>query len=81
MFGWLSAASVRASRSNRASRSGSAAKGLRQALMATSRSKPGVARAIDLAHAASAHDPVISYEAIFVPGDSVIAGEYTAASM
>ena len=54
MFGWLSAASVCASRVKRASRSGSRAKSSGRTLIATSRLSLRVAGAIDLAHAAGA---------------------------
>ena len=52
MLGWFSDASSRASRSNRASRSGSLVKSVGRTLIATSRPQRGVARPVDLAHAA-----------------------------
>ena len=54
MLGWLSDASVRASRSKRASRSASAANASGRTLMATCRSEVGIGGPIDLAHSAFA---------------------------
>ena len=54
MWGWLSEASTRASRSKRARRSGSLAKTSRQDLDRDVATELGVARAIDLAHPAGA---------------------------
>jgi hypothetical protein len=49
MFGWLSDANTRASRSNRARRSGSVVRIDGRILIATSAAERGVARAVDLA--------------------------------
>ena len=54
MFGWLSEASSFASRSKRASRSGSAAKAGGQHLERDVAAELRVGRAVDLAHAARA---------------------------
>ena len=54
MFGWLSAASVCASRVNRATRSASRASASGNTLMATWRLRLRVASAVHLAHAAGA---------------------------
>ena len=54
MLGWLSAASTLASRSNRASRSGSRAEARGQDLDRDLAPELGVARAVDLAHPAPA---------------------------
>ena len=56
MCGWLSAAMARASDSNRARRSGRVATSERSSLSATRRSEPGVARLVDLPHAAGADE-------------------------
>ena len=58
MFGWLSAASTRASRSNRDRRSGSCDQRRRQDLQRDVALQPHVARAIDLAHPAGAEQPL-----------------------
>ena len=64
MCGWLSDASTCASRLNRASRSGSCANAAGRTFSATSRSKPRVAGAIDLAHPAGAewHEDFVGSE-------------------
>ena len=55
MFGWFSEASSWASRSKRASRSGSGANASGSTLIATSRPELRVAGPIDLAHSAGAN--------------------------
>ena len=54
MFGWFNPATVRASRSNRASRSACDATSARQHLERHVAPEPGVARAVHLAHSARA---------------------------
>ena len=54
MFGWFSEASTRASRSKRATRSGSSREGRGQDLDGDVAAEPRVARAVHLAHAAGA---------------------------
>ena len=71
MFGWLSAASVCASRLNRARRSAIGANELRQDLDRDVAIELRVARAIDLAHAARTEGERISYGPRRVPAGSV----------
>ena len=71
MFGWFSDASSRASRSKRASRSGSLANDARQDLDRDLAAELGVAGAIDLTHPAGAdHDVICTGQCAGLPGAS-----------